>query len=160
MLGIAAAAMVGTLPGRTQGLGLITEPLLAELDIDRLFGDVSNFRGHYRLRGHGCGAHLASSTMASSGRCAATADGTVTIALYGTIWMVLALFVLAEAGTHLARHRPAAWAWRASILGAVLAAVHVVLALGVRYGWNHDRAVSGTARQAAALYGFEWRGSI
>ena len=27
----AAAAMVGTLPGRTQGLGLITEPLLRDL---------------------------------------------------------------------------------------------------------------------------------
>jgi hypothetical protein len=27
---VAAAAMVGTLPGRTQGLGLITEPLLAD----------------------------------------------------------------------------------------------------------------------------------
>ena len=33
---IAALAMVGTLPGRTQGLGLITEPLLADLQIDRL----------------------------------------------------------------------------------------------------------------------------
>ena len=32
----AAAAMVGTLPGRTQGLGLITEPLLADLKIGRL----------------------------------------------------------------------------------------------------------------------------
>jgi MFS family permease len=33
---VAAAAMVGTLPGRTQGLGLVTEPLLAELAIGRL----------------------------------------------------------------------------------------------------------------------------
>ena len=33
---IAALAMVGTLPGRTQGLGLITEPLLRELQIDRI----------------------------------------------------------------------------------------------------------------------------
>jgi MFS family permease len=33
---VAAAAMVGTLPGRTQGLGLITEPLLAELKISRV----------------------------------------------------------------------------------------------------------------------------
>jgi len=33
---IAALAMVGTLPGRTQGLGLITEPLLASLQIDRI----------------------------------------------------------------------------------------------------------------------------
>jgi MFS family permease len=33
---VAAAAMVGTLPGRTQGLGLITEPLLTDLGIDRV----------------------------------------------------------------------------------------------------------------------------
>ena len=33
---VAAAAMVGTLPGRTQGLGLITEPLLKDLQIDRV----------------------------------------------------------------------------------------------------------------------------
>jgi MFS family permease len=36
MLGLAAAAMVGTLPGRTQGLGLVTEPLLADLGIGRV----------------------------------------------------------------------------------------------------------------------------
>ena len=33
---VAAAAMVGTLPGRTQGLGLITEPLLQDLGLDRV----------------------------------------------------------------------------------------------------------------------------
>src|SRR5687768_7450029 len=33
---VAAAAMVGTLPGRTQGLGLITEPLLRDLGMDRV----------------------------------------------------------------------------------------------------------------------------
>jgi MFS family permease len=33
---VAALAMVGTLPGRTQGLGLITEPLLVDLHIDRV----------------------------------------------------------------------------------------------------------------------------
>lgn len=33
---IAALAMVGTLPGRTQGLGLITESLLRDLQIDRV----------------------------------------------------------------------------------------------------------------------------
>lgn len=36
VLGVAAAAMVGTLPGRTQGLGLITEPLLRDLGIGRI----------------------------------------------------------------------------------------------------------------------------
>ena len=33
---VAAAAMVGTLPGRTQGLGLVTEPLLADLGLGRV----------------------------------------------------------------------------------------------------------------------------
>ena len=36
VLGVAAAAMIGTLPGRTQGLGLITEPLLRDLGISRV----------------------------------------------------------------------------------------------------------------------------
>jgi len=36
VLGVAALAMVGTLPGRTQGLGLITEPLLRDVGITRV----------------------------------------------------------------------------------------------------------------------------
>jgi MFS family permease len=40
---VAAAAMVGTLPGRTQGLGLITEPLLVDLGIDRVSWARINF---------------------------------------------------------------------------------------------------------------------
>jgi MFS family permease len=43
MLLVAAAAMVGTLPGRTQGLGLITEPLLADLRITRVRYAELNF---------------------------------------------------------------------------------------------------------------------
>jgi MFS family permease len=39
---VAAAAMVATLPGRTHGLGLVTEPLIEDLQIDRgLFADVN-----------------------------------------------------------------------------------------------------------------------
>ncbi|HKX26155.1 MAG TPA: MFS transporter [Blastocatellia bacterium] len=41
-LTVAALAMVGTLPGRTQGLGLITEPLLKDLELDRvLFAQIN-----------------------------------------------------------------------------------------------------------------------
>jgi len=40
---VAAAAMVGTLPGRTQGLGLVTEPLLADLGLDRVGWAHINF---------------------------------------------------------------------------------------------------------------------
>src|SRR5262245_15959012 len=36
VVAVPAAAMVGTLPARTQGLGLITEPLLADLGIGRV----------------------------------------------------------------------------------------------------------------------------
>ena len=36
ILAVAALAMAGTLPGRTQGLGLVTEPLLADFQIDRV----------------------------------------------------------------------------------------------------------------------------
>ena len=35
--------MVGTLPGRTQGLGLVTEPLLADLNIGRVDYAQLNF---------------------------------------------------------------------------------------------------------------------
>src|SRR5947209_16196585 len=35
-IAVAAMAMVATLPGRTHGLGLITEPLLKDLGLDRV----------------------------------------------------------------------------------------------------------------------------
>lgn len=98
----------------------------------------------------------------SSARCVGAREVHLTTALYGTIWIALALFVIGEAGNGplAGRDRPAAWSWMVSILGAVLAALHVLIALGIRYKWDHDAAVIGTARQAAVLYGFEWRGSI
>jgi MFS family permease len=41
-LGVAALAMVGTLPGRTQGLGLVTEPLLKDLGLGRIaFAEIN-----------------------------------------------------------------------------------------------------------------------
>ena len=36
VLGVSTLAMIGTLPGRTQGLGLVTEPLLRDLNISRV----------------------------------------------------------------------------------------------------------------------------
>lgn len=42
-IGVAAAAMVATLPGRTHGLGLITEPLLADLSLGRVPYAALNF---------------------------------------------------------------------------------------------------------------------
>lgn len=43
VLATAAASMVASLPGRTQGLGLITEPLLIDLGIDRVSYAALNF---------------------------------------------------------------------------------------------------------------------
>lgn len=43
MMNVAALAMVGTLPGRTQGLGLITESLLQDLQLDRVAFAGMNF---------------------------------------------------------------------------------------------------------------------
>ncbi len=41
-VGVAALAMVATLPGRTHGLGLITEPLLTDLQLDRVaYADIN-----------------------------------------------------------------------------------------------------------------------
>ena len=86
----------------------------------------------------------------------------MTALLYATIWTALILFVAAEAGrSRFADGRgPAPWARRALGLGAVLLVAHVLIALHVRYGWNHELAVRETARQAATVYGFEWRGNI
>lgn len=42
-VGVAAAAMVATLPGRTHGLGLVTEPLLTDLQLDRVAFAALNF---------------------------------------------------------------------------------------------------------------------
>ena len=45
VLGVAALAMVGTLPGRTQGLGLITEPLIRDLGVSRIaYAQINSLR--------------------------------------------------------------------------------------------------------------------
>ena len=79
-----------------------------------------------------------------------------------TIWLALGLFVVAESGKgpFASSGGAARWARPAWIAGALLAIVHAVIALAVRYGWDHDAAVRATADQSAAVYGFAWRGSI
>jgi hypothetical protein len=74
----------------------------------------------------------------------------MTIALYASIWAALALLAVAA----LEDSRPAYAA------AALLALVHVLVALGGTYQWDHERAVSETARQAGDVYGLAWRGSI
>jgi hypothetical protein len=82
--------------------------------------------------------------------------------LYATVWIALVLYTAAEiARVRLRDHR---WALNrarsVSAAGAVLMIVHALLAFAVRYNWDHELAVEETSRQAAAVYGFEWRGNI
>jgi hypothetical protein len=82
--------------------------------------------------------------------------------LYMTIWVALVLFVAAEAGKGplTTDGRRPRWARPAFITGALLAIVHAAVAVGSRYGWDHERAVIATAAQSAQIYGVAWRGSI
>lgn len=79
------------------------------------------------------------------------------VALYATIWFSVLLFVLGEAGQ---RGRPRRWAWHVWALGAVLCAVHMLLAMGIRHGWSHQSAIESTAAQTQAVYGLNWGGGV
>jgi len=82
--------------------------------------------------------------------------------LFVTIWVALALLVVAAAGKgpFLIDDRPPWWARPAWLAGALLAIVHSVIAFAVRYGWDHEAAVRVTAMRAAEIYGVAWSGSL
>jgi hypothetical protein len=85
----------------------------------------------------------------------------VNTALYVTIWLSMILFVAGEAGKRFARADSSMkwprWAWT---IGVTLCAVHMGMAMAVRYGWNHQEAVRATAEQAAAVYDINWRSGL
>jgi hypothetical protein len=85
----------------------------------------------------------------------------VTAALYATIWISLALFVL---GLTPRRRQPAGntsdWRWCAYATGAALCVLHILLAMGVHHRWSHEAAVRETAARSAQVYGLGWRGAI
>lgn len=83
-------------------------------------------------------------------------------ALYSTIWIALLLFVAAEAGRRrgFSRDSPPAWAWPAFVAGAVLATIHVLLAMSIAHGWSHNSAVAATAAQTKTVYGLDWGGGV
>ena len=83
----------------------------------------------------------------------------MTLALYATIWLALALLAVAALGARRVSPAPP-WTRAAYAAGAALAIVQALIALGNTYGWDHERAVRETARQAGEVYGFGWRGSI
>lgn len=93
-LTVAAMAMVGTLPGRTQGLGLITEPLIKDLQIDRvLFAQINLWAtlvGSVLCLGIGRLIDRLGSRVALTG--VALALGAVTLAMSGVsgmLWLAL-----------------------------------------------------------------------
>jgi hypothetical protein len=47
-----------------------------------------------------------------------------------------------------------------STAGLALALVHVFLAFHFVYAWDHEAAVTATARQTAAVVGWGWRGGL
>jgi len=93
-LTVAALAMVGTLPGRTQGLGLVTEPLIKDLQIDRvLFAQINLWAtliGSLLCLGIGRLIDRLGSRVALTG--VALALGAVTLAMSGVrgvLWLAL-----------------------------------------------------------------------
>ena len=68
--------------------------------------------------------------------------------LRGSIWLALAAGVTALG---LRRTMAVAWAWR---VGAGWYLVHVAAAFQFRHGWSHVTATEATARQTAAVTGW------
>jgi len=82
-------------------------------------------------------------------------------AVYLTIWAALALFAAGETGRRGAHDvSPPAWAWRASAIGLVLGALHLILAYEAVYGWSQASAVAEVARRTYAIYGVSSGGGV
>ena len=94
------------------------------------------------------------------------------VATYLTIWMALALFVLAEVG-RAKGDRPlrgtgtlrclSPFSRRARALsgaGLVLALVHTLLAFDVFHGWSHADAVLSTAQQTQRVFGVRFGAGV
>ena len=86
----------------------------------------------------------------------------MSVALYVSIWLALVALLAGEIGRRRNRQTlvTARWAILCSLGGVLLAGVHTLLALGVAYGWDHERAVTVTAERAATVYGVAWPGSL
>lgn len=87
---------------------------------------------------------------------------TLEVALYATVWLALVLFVIGEAGkpSGSRRHSSRGWAWTIWTAGALLLALHILVALGVRHGWSHGSAVLAVREQTRAFYGLDWGGGV
>ena len=85
----------------------------------------------------------------------------MSVALYATIWLALALLVVAELGKRRAGAALAiGWSWRCFAAGAFLCLVHMALAFHLRHGWSHSAASAHIARRTEELFGIPWTGGI
>ena len=78
------------------------------------------------------------------------------ILLYWLVWLSLVAFAAGE----LAKSRRSLGAWSISATGAILLAVHIVVAMAVRHGWSHSSALEATARQTNDMFGLDWNGGV
>ena len=76
--------------------------------------------------------------------------------LYWIVWLSLIAFAAGE----LAKSRRYAGAWSISATGAILLAVHIVLAMAGRHGWSLTSAIEATARQTNDMFGIDWGGGV
>lgn len=77
------------------------------------------------------------------------------VLLYATIWIALVTLLLGELGRRRNRQTNVhtRWATIASAIGVTLTTLHMLLALGLVYHWDHARAAVVTAERASAIYG-------
>ncbi len=77
------------------------------------------------------------------------------VLLYAAIWIALITLLLGELGRRRNRQTNihTRCATIASAIGVTLTGLHMVLALGLVYDWDHGRAAAVTAERASAVYG-------
>lgn len=136
-LTVAALAMVGTLPGRTQGLGLITEPLIKDLQVDRvLFAQINlwaTLLGSLLCLGIGRLIDRLGSRVALTG--VALALGAVTMAMSGVrgvLWLALLITLTRGLGQSALSvvSLTIVGQWFARRLSAAMAVYTIILSIG------------------------------
>lgn len=79
----------------------------------------------------------------------------------GTIWLALTLYMVSESTTALAAgSRPRIAASWLNRLGCAAFLAHVACAFHFFHDWSHSLAYRDTARQTAALFGWNWGGGL
>ncbi len=84
------------------------------------------------------------------------------VLIRGTAWLAFAGYVAGEAACRFrgqSGRSLRAWRWLTT-LGCASLLLHMLAAFHFRHGWSHAIAYADTARQTAALTGWNWGGGI